>query len=264
MSRMPSVSLAPSIPLAGAKHGPSAVKRRLIKYGIRLAIAAVVFTVLVGVLHLPFAAGLLRMISPADVCPVLRGSPAQVDRAHAIGAAAIAASAVAAAPARPALGFELDVTRKADLDAWASRHGISCSNIAGLSTLQRCPDVPAAAVGQADDLGKFEEITFQFLSTGQLVNVQTTRRGLTAEQAAHTAGVLAQTAAAALGAPTTSAGEPAAAYLSRGMLTTFIVEHTFTDYRATVTATNLGETGMMVREQYLSARVNPTEASARK
>ena len=232
----------------------SAPRRRWARIGARVAGGAVLLTGLAAVLHLPFAAPLLRAISPASVCPIMRGSPAQIDRAHALGAAAIRSSGASAAPARPALGFELDKTRKTDLDAWATRHRVTCSSIAGNETLQRCKDVPAAAVGQPGELGPLEEITFELRSTGELVNVQTMRRHLTPEHAAHAALELERSAAAALGAPSTVGGEATAAHLSHGLLSTYVAVHEFKDYRATITATNLAETGMMVREEYLSAR----------
>lgn len=228
--------------------------RRWLRIVLRAAAATTVLTAAVGVLHFPFAAPVLRMIFPASVCPVTKGTPAQIDRAHALGAAAIRNAAVSPAAARPALGFELDKTRKSDLDAWASRYGISCGSIAGNENLQRCTAVPAAAVNQANDLASLEEVTFEFQSTGELVNVQTLRRRLTPTQAADAVARLERDAAAALGQPSTLAGEPTAAHLARGFLATYVAVHTFTDYRATVSATNLAETGIMVREEYLSAR----------
>jgi hypothetical protein len=65
---------------------------------------------------------------------------------------------------------------------------------------------------------------------------------------------LERSAAAVLGKPTSLGGEPTVAHLSRGLLSTYVATHAFTDYRATVSASNLGETGVMVREEYLSAR----------
>lgn len=219
-----------------------------------MALGAALFTGVVGVLHLPAAAPLLRMLSPASVCPVVRGTPAQVDRAHTIGAAAIRSSASAPAPSRPALVFRLDETRISDLDGWAAGNAVTCKSIAGNETLQRCKAVPAAAVGEPETLGELEEVTFEFRSTGELVNVQTLRRHLTPEQAASAAESLERNAASALGVPTKSAGEPTVAHLSRGLLSTYVAVHTFEDYRATVSATNLNPTGLMVREEYLSMR----------
>jgi hypothetical protein len=184
----------------------------------------------------------------------MRGTPAQIDRAHAIGAAAIRTGATSPAPTRPALGFHLDQTRRSDLVAWASSHKVSCKAIAGNDNLQRCGNVPPAAIGEANDLGTLEEVTFEFKSSGELVNVQTLRRRLGAADAAHTAAQLEHAAAAALGPPSTVGGQPTAAHLSRGLLSTFVAIHVFTDYRATISATNLPPTGTMVREEYLSLR----------
>ncbi len=203
---------------------------------------------------MPFAAPLLRKIMPGGICPIMRGTPEQIDRAHAVGATAIRASASTAAPIRPALGFTLDRSTRADLDAWAKRNDVSCKSIAGNETLRRCTDIPASAVGEPEELGALEEATFEFKSSGQLVNVQTLRRHLSGAQAALTAGALEQAAAAGLGAPSTSAGAPTAGHLSSGQLATFVATHVFTDYRATISATNLAPTGVMVREEYLSVR----------
>jgi hypothetical protein len=215
---------------------------------------ALLLTGVVGVLHMPFAASLLRKISPASLCPITRGSPAQIDRAHAIGGAAIRAAATKSAPTRPALGFELDKTTRADLDAWAARHGLSCENIGGNANLRRCSDVPASAVGEPESMGALEEVSFELRSSGELVDVETLRRRLTPQQAAEIAGELERTAASAVGKPTQIGGEATVAHLGHGFLSSYVAEHTYSDYRATVSATNMGKTGVMVREQYLSVR----------
>jgi hypothetical protein len=213
-----------------------------------------VATAIVGVLHLPFAAPLLRKVLPGSVCPLVKGTPEQIDRAHALGAAAIRTAAGTPAPARPALGFRLDTTRKQDVAAWAATHGVSCGKIAGNENLQKCTGVPATALGQPSDVGSLEEVTFEFQANGQLVNVQTLRRHLTPAQAAHTVGELERVAAVSLGQPSSRGGQPTAAHLSHSFLATYVAVHAFTDYRATVSATNLTPTGVMVREEYLSAR----------
>jgi len=230
------------------------MKTRRAKVGAGVLGGALALTGLIGLLHLPAAAPVLRAVFGSAVCPVMRGTPAQIDRAHAIGAAAIRAAAAAPAPARFALGFRLDETRRSDLDAWAAHHGITCRAITGNDNLQRCADVPAAALGVAGEVGPLEEMTLEFKSTGELVNVETLRRRLTPEEAASTAGHLEHAAAEALGAPATLGGAPTAAHLARGALSTYVAVHAFTDYRATISATNLPPTGVMVREEYLSAR----------
>lgn len=240
--------------VASDAREPSPGRSRLFRFLVGAVGSGLVLTGLVGVLHLPFAAPLLRKISPASLCPITHGSPAQIDRAHAIGAAAIRASATTVAPSRPALGFVLDKTTRADVDAWAARHGVSCENIGGNANLRRCLDVPAVAVGEPASFGPLEDVSFELRGTGELVSVETLRRHLTPSAAAVLSVELERTVASAVGAPTTTAGQAAEAHLAHGFLSSYVAEHTFADYRATVTATNLADTGVMVREQYLSVR----------
>ena len=232
------------------------VWRRRLAYAMAGAAA---FTGLVGILHLPFAAPLLRKISPAALCPIQRGTPDQVDRAHAIAAAGKTNAGATAAPVRFALGFELDRTTRGDVTAWGEKNAISCSQIAGNETLMRCTDVPLAALAGSspsavDDVRTYEEVTFAFRSTGELVNVQARRRHLSADAASKLAGSIAARTEKALGRPSTVGGEPTAAHLSRGALSTFVAQYAFSDYEASVAATNLPPYGVMVREQYISLR----------
>jgi hypothetical protein len=227
---------------------------RWLRIAASTAGVGVVLTGMVGVLHMPFAAPLLRKISPAFACPIRHGTPEQIDRAHALASAAIRDAATSNAPARPALGFELDKTRRGDMEAWAARNDVSCASIGGNDNLQKCTDVPASAVGEASELGPLEEVCFEFQASGELVNVQTLRRHLAPAAAAHAVEQLERSAASTLGEPSTVGGAPTSAHLGRSLLSSYVAVHTFKDYRATVSATNLAQTGVMVREEYLSAR----------
>lgn len=158
------------------------------------------------------------------------------------------------APSRPALGFELDRTTRADIETWAAKYRVSCKSIAGNENLRKCTNVPAAAVGQAAWLGNLEEVSFELQSNGELVNVQTLRRHLSAETAAAAVSELERQLEAVTGPPSTIGGEPTAGHLSRGALSSFVAVHQYRDYRGTVSATNLAATGVMVREEYFSAR----------
>lgn len=228
----------------------------------RLAYAmatATVLTGVVGVLHMPFAQPLLRRLSPAALCPVQRGTPEQVDRAHAIVAVGKAHVDAPTAPARFALGFELDRTTRDDVAAWAEKNAVSCSKLAGNETLTRCTDVRLDALAGSsayavDDVRTYEEVTFVFRSTGELVNVQARRRHLSADAASKLASSIAARSESTLGRPSTVGGEPTAAHLSRGALSTYVAQFTFSDYEASVAATNLPPYGVMVREQYISLR----------
>lgn len=254
MSTSPSVSLATDLEKRPTTEEAAPRRGRWGRLAIRAAVGAALFTGAVGVLHLPFAAPLLRLVSPSSVCPVQKGSPAAIDRAHEVGAQMVRDSAAALAPARPALGFALDTMRKGDLDAWAAKYGVTCHSIAGNEPLQKCVAVPPEAVGQPATFGTLEEVCFVFKSTGELVNVQTLRRGLDPQRAATIVAELERGASSVLGPPTTSGGEANAAYLGRSFLSTYVTVRTFKDYRVTFTATNLAPTGVMVREEYLSAR----------
>ena len=236
------VTANPSVLDSHPRQGdPPRGAARWVRIGARVAAGSLLLTGLIGALHMPFAAPLLRAISPSFVCPIRRGTPEQIDRGHALGAAAIRISATTSAPHRPALGFELDESTHDDIKAWAARYGVACASIGGNDNLQKCTDVPAAAVGEAASLGP-------------LVNVQTLRRHLAPADAARIAGELEHGLAPALGAPTTAGGEATTAHLGAAFLRSYVAEHAFTDYRATVSATNLAPTGVMVREEYLSAR----------
>ena len=217
------------------------MKKTLLPKAAYLGLGA---TLAIGLLHLPVAAPLLSAISPSAVCPLTRGTAAQIDRAHDLGAANLRGASAMTAPARPALGFRLDAP--VDLASWAKTHRVTCASVGENATLQRCVDV------LADDGSTIDEVTFETRATGELVNVQTMRRGLSPETAAALATRLEDRAARELGAPTKLGGEATAAHFARGKLATYIAEHAFHDYRATISATSFGERGTMVREQYLS------------
>lgn len=246
------VSSPASRPKLGPNVGWASRMHRLWRWVVRFAATAAAVTAAIGILHMPFAAPLLRKISFASMCPVTRGSPEQIDRAHALGAAAIRKSATTQAPARPALGFELDKTTKSEVSRWAAAHRVECRAISGNENLQRCLDIPSSVVGAPHDAGPLEEATFEFDKAGVLVDVQTLRRHLAPSEAAELVSRLEERARTELGEPATLAGAPTAAHLSHGLLATFVAVHTFTDYRASITATNLAPTGTMVREEYLS------------
>jgi hypothetical protein len=77
-------------------------------------------------------------------------------------------------------------------------------------------------------------------------------RGIDPARAADLVGGLERSAASSLGSPSKSGGEATTAHLAHGFLACYEAEHAFQDYRATISATNMGKSGVMVREQYLS------------
>src|SRR5690242_20242589 len=57
------------------------VARPLTRWAVRAGVVTSLLTGLVGLMHLPAAAPLVRRILPASVCPLTRGTPEQIDRA---------------------------------------------------------------------------------------------------------------------------------------------------------------------------------------
>ncbi len=91
----------------------------------RLALFLVASVSLIGVMHMPFARNLLRRAS----CPFpTTDRVLTVREAEGLRIAKLApARSLSRAPARPALGFSLDTTRRADVIAWAREHDLRCT-----------------------------------------------------------------------------------------------------------------------------------------
>jgi hypothetical protein len=189
---------------------------------------------LVGALHMPFARPLLMRLGG---CPA--SSPVAIDAAR---KDAIASSrGTAPAPARPALGFALDEATVTDVRAWAARVGAKCDEKRDV-TLVKC----TGAAGYA-------EVAFGLSPhTKKVVAVTTLRSNLTGAEGVESLVRVGNELHAALGAPTTTAGDPNALALEG--FHTATIAYAYSDYLATVTATKLPERGVLVREEYYSAR----------
>ena len=154
------------------------------------------------------------------------------------------------AHARPALGFTLDATTKADVTAWATAHQIACKATQGGATLE-CSDVPAALLPSGENKLALETAWFFFAGGARLESVQTIRRGAdpTTVVAAFDDAQAAVTARA--GAPAVRDGVTDAADLARGALRQARVEYRFQDYHALMRATNMGAAkGYLLTETY--------------
>jgi hypothetical protein len=184
-------------------------------------------------------------------CPVERVSATQVDLLRRTALDSLRGTAPA--PARPALGLRLLETRQAEVLEWASRQGLRCAAFVRGMSYVSCQDVPAEALGRFGSGAPVADLSAAFDSRGVLVGVDTLRRGLSAEQAAALGTTITSRLGGDLGAPTEEAGEWSASYLGGGALHTAFVRYRFRDYLAAVTATHLPGSGVILREQYLSA-----------
>jgi hypothetical protein len=79
------------------------------------------------------------------------------------------------APARPALGFQLDTTTLADVHAWASQAHVDCSDIR--EGVVKCTEVSPSALSRASE-GRIDELVFAFNPQSHLVNVTALRSHL--------------------------------------------------------------------------------------
>ncbi len=182
-------------------------------------------------------------------CPVGRASAQDVERGRIQVARAVRGSTRAAE--RPALGFELDRSTRADVDAWAARNRVECRERRE-RTLLLCTTVSARAVSREG--ASFDEVTFAFTpSTLRLVNLTAVRYRLSPEEAVRHVSALEATMRAKVGEPSRRAGELDAAHLSSNAYATSAMYYAFSDYVADVTATNIPTQGVLVREHFMSA-----------
>ena len=212
--------------------------------------SAAVVAVAIGALHLPIA---MRFLAQFGGCPFAGAqlTPAQMETARHWAVASRKGEDVA--PARPALGFTLDVTSEKDVHRWAIGAGVHCEDIR--AALVVCKNVPPQAVGRPAGDAPVDELALGFNLRGQLVNVTTMRAHLGAREASSVSNGIASGLRAALGPATHSAGSMAAASLGApGALGMATLSYRFGDYLAEVAAMNLPSSGLSVREHYLSAR----------
>jgi hypothetical protein len=182
-------------------------------------------------------------------CPVGRANPQDVERGRREVARQVRGTARAAS--RPALGFRLDESTRAEVDAWATRHGVSCRERRE-GTLLMCTAVPSAALGRAG--AAVDEVSFGFAPNGmRLVNLTAVRYRLSPSDAVAWAGGLLSSMRAAVGAPTRQAGPLDAQALGAGPYATSAAFFEYSDYIADITATNIPTDGVLVREHYMSA-----------
>lgn len=236
-----------------AHRESSSLVRTLVRIVVALGGAALLFTGVVGLLHLPGAKPLLLTL--LGRCPI-GFDVAITEDARDAARATTAATVRGDAPAlsRPALGFALDTAARADVLAWAELHGVTC---APEKANLKCVDAPATALGgRARD-----HITFVFDGRDRLTAVDAVAFVTVDEAAALQQAVTAELAAAT-GPAHKSIGQPDASYLSAATLRTASTEFRFADYRAQVIALNLGKDRFSLRESYQSLVTPATPVAA--
>ncbi len=200
-----------------------------------------------GILHMPFARGLLMK---AGGCPMaMEASPKEVDRQH--QAALARDRGTESAPARPALGFDLDKMTRADVIRWAAQQSLSCQKDRG--RVLRCNDVAPGAVGATPAEGRLSILSFAFNADDKLVDVSSMRTHLGTTAGVAAAQGIADDLAARLGGPHKQVGAFDRAHLSRKNVAGLSsITYRFRDYTADVTTMSFDTDGLVVREHYAS------------
>jgi hypothetical protein len=183
-----------------------------------------------------------------EKCP-WEGAPPSAERLESFRVKSAAnLKGTARAPARPAFGFVLDSSTKADVTAWGARVGATCrEEIAGAAL--RCEST-GRAIGADSEL-PVKDAFFRFDPRGVLVGVDLMRDGTNGDKAAAVLTTITAQIAREAGPPSTVQGTASSAHLA-GYLNRAGSEFRFADYAADVSATNMGEQGVVVREQYRS------------
>jgi len=107
-------------------------------------------------------------------CPAKKVTPAAAEELRVRGVSALRGKDKA--PARPALGWPLDVGREDNVMLWARNVGVSCTAMQTPTRVLRCADVPGSAFPWGAREGIIDEVAFGFAPDGRLVAVQTLRR----------------------------------------------------------------------------------------
>lgn len=180
-------------------------------------------------------------------CPRFRHDSAAVQRSAELAVAAERGDLLAST--RPALGFALEHTRRADLEAWARERGLDC-DVTHDGTLFQCKRVPALALPAPDGLvGTIDDLTFAFREDGSLWTVSAWSFGLSGAAAV----ARARAVLASLQAPPTSRyGD--LDELGREPGLGFGAKLGLRDYVVSLIATNTRR-GVMLKHQYSSVAV---------
>jgi hypothetical protein len=224
-------------------------KARALKAAKVTAAVLAVTTAGIGVLHLPFARSLMMSLGGCPMAPGVKVDVAISEKARAIAAGA--ERGTAPAPARPALGFDLDATTFAEVRGWAKRANLDCDE--ARPGLFKCSDVPAAALGEPGG-ARVDDLELQFSQDGRLVNMTTWRDHMSPDGASTTARAIVASLSAALGPGDANGAFDAAHLAATPAHSMSSVSYRFRDYVAEVTAMNAPSGGPSIREHYMSAR----------
>jgi hypothetical protein len=220
---------------------------KIVKHALAVAGGLVL---VMGLLHTRLGRPLLARLSGSagGGCPVglANATPEKLEEGRVAGLKSVQRGSTDA-PARPALKFTVGATARADVSAWADAAGITCKDaLAG--TALRCLDVDPNTAGDLDT-PRIADLFFRFDPKGTLVALDAMHADAPADDAVHALASAEARLARDLGPATSTDGERTAAYLD-GAMAQASIAYRFRDYAIDVSATNFGNGGVVVREQY--------------
>lgn len=222
--------------------------RRRIAVAVGLPLLAVG---LIGLAHLPFARSLL---AGAGGCPAAfaRATPAELEKTRGEAVMALRTDRIAAG--HSALRFTLGQSTKSEVMDWARASGATCSEeMKGAAV--RCKGVASQAVRAPASGLAFSDVFFRFDTHDALMAVDAMHEGAPADQAVRYFEEASRKLATDFGPPTPSP-MPTAESLAEPY-TRAAFEYRFRDLAVDLTATNLGATGVVIREQYRAIPTSP-------
>ena len=229
---------------------------RFVKTTIGSAVAlAFAFFAIVGFAHTKAGRPLLAMMGRhggAKVgCPLgydVAATPQEKEAARQRFASAHHGDARASG--RPALGFTLDVTTRADVMVWAASNGVTCKKPRSGADLD-CAGVPDALLPEASRGVGVRNLWLDFGAKDTLISVIAVRRDASADVISATFGAVTDDLAKEAGPASSVDGEATALRLSSGLLQQASAEYRFRNYYALTRATNMGD-GFVLTEEYRS------------
>ena len=241
---MPTTAADPA-PSRGVNQGRGrALGRRV----AQIACASVALLALVGLGHTRAARPLIAwMGGSAPGCPVREIDPVKLEAARVASLAPLRGKDLA--PVRPALQFVLRTSTRRDVVIWARASHVPCGDEMNGGAL-RCRDVPATATGAQIGASDVNDLFFRFDPAGSLVSVDAMHAGVSGEAASTYLDTVSVALSKDLGPADKPMGEHSARYLSGDLYAQSSTQFRFRDYAADVSATNFGDRGVVVREQY--------------
>jgi hypothetical protein len=224
-------------------------KATLKRIAIGIGGSALFFTAAMGGLHTKWGRPIMAKLGMK--CPANTATAEQVEAMRQRGLAELRGDV--RAPARPALGFQLDVTTREEALAWTAEKKLKCEIKKRGGDAIFCSDVPGDVVAETFIGSRpVDELDLMFGPDGKLVQIETMRRNLPSQEAeALFTGVIGKLTPV-LGKPSEEVGDRTASYFDEGGMKTAFVKYRFSDYLVVVNAMRFHE-GVAFRERYVSA-----------